>query len=262
MNPAGPAPATAHARHADPPPAARVRAEARSTHGAATAVETVVLMLADVAPESRLWGHARFVFGRYALPGVPGMRFARVLGSGHDGGFGLRPSLSRQGLLCAFADDATASRFIASQYVEDYRRRSRELLTARLHAYSCRGSWGGRALGLAASVPSDGPVAALTRASIRPSRAAAFWRKAPPTEASLAEAPGCLLAVGLGEAPLLRQATFSIWESATSMDAYARTGAHLDAIRASHAGSYFSESMFVRFVPSELRGTWKGRTHG
>ena len=78
---------------------------------------------------------------------------------------------------------------------------------------------------------------------------------------SRAEAQGGLLAVGLGEAPLLRQATFTVWDSIASMDGYARTGAHMDAIRASREGSYFSESMFVRFVPEDLRGTWKGRTY-
>ena len=69
----------------------------------------------------------------------------------------------------------------------------------------------------------------------------------------------CLLAMGLGEAPLLRQATFSLWDSAAAMDAYARTGAHLDAIRAAWKHQFFSESMFVRFVPLQLQGQWKGR---
>jgi hypothetical protein len=165
-------------------------------------------------------------------------------------------------LLGAFRDAESAQAFVASRYVDGFRQRSREFLVATLRAYSCRGSWGGRRLAIAAGVPADGPVAALTRASIRPGRAMAFWRKAPPAEVSLAAAAGCRLAVGLGEAPLLRQATFSVWESVAAMDAYARTGAHLDAIRASHAGNYFSESMFVRFAPVAIDGTWKGRTHG
>jgi hypothetical protein len=262
MNLAGPAPATAQARHADQPHAAQVRPDARPGSAAATASESVVVVLADIAPASRLWGYTRFLFGRFSLPRVPGLNFARVLGSGHEGGFGLKPSLSRQGMLCAFTDDAAANRFIESPYVDAFRRHSRECLTAQLKAYSCRGSWGGRKLALSTGVPADGPVAALTRASIRPGRAAEFWRKAPPAEVSLGSAEGCLLAVGLGEAPLLRQATFSVWDSVASMDAYARTGAHLEAIRASHAGGYFSESMFVRFMPVELSGTWKGRSYG
>jgi spheroidene monooxygenase len=102
----------------------------------------------------------------------------------------------------------------------------------------------------------------LTRASIHPLRALAFWRKAPPAEASLAQAPGCLLAAGLGEAPVLRQATFSIWDSVAAMDAYARSGAHLAAIQAAHREGYFSESMFVRFVPLAMQGRWKGVVYG
>lgn len=85
---------------------------------------------------------------------------------------------------------------------------------------------------------------------------------AAPAERSLEQAPGCLLAAGVGEAPLLRQATFSVWDSLASMDAYARHGAHLQAIQAAHRERYFTESMFVRFVPSGMRGTWKGRCHG
>ena len=104
-----------------------------------------------------------------------------------------------------------------------------------------------------------GPVAALTRAAIKPARMRAFWRHSPPAEASLADASGCRLAVGLGEAPLLRQATFSLWDSAQAMDAYARQGAHQQAIRASWAGGYFSEWMFVRFRVVAASGIWQGR---
>jgi hypothetical protein len=78
----------------------------------------------------------------------------------------------------------------------------------------------------------------------------------------LEAAEGCRLAVGLGEAPLLRQATFSIWDSVEAMNAYARQGAHQAAIEASMRGAYFSESMFVRFVPSQLQGRWMGRALG
>jgi spheroidene monooxygenase len=85
---------------------------------------------------------------------------------------------------------------------------------------------------------------------------------APPAQVSLEGAPGCRFAVGLGEAPLLRQATFSLWDSVAAMDAYARSGAHLAAIRAAHKERYFSESMFVRFVPLALQGSWRGQPLG
>jgi hypothetical protein len=44
------------------------------------------------------------------------------------------------------------------------------------------------------------------------------------------------------------------------MDAYARTGSHLEAIKAAGAGRYFSEDMFVRFRPLAAFGTWRGKT--
>ncbi len=222
-----------------------------------------VLVLVDIAPGSRAWGYSRFVIGRYALYPVPGLRFFKVLGSGHESGFGLRPSLSRQGLFCVFDDEDAADSFLTTSPVAaDYRAHAREFFAVKLHAFSCRGSWAGLSLPVNASPPVRGPIAALTRASIRLQKARAFWQQAPLTQRSLEGAPGCLFSVGVGEAPLLRQATFTMWESVADMDAYARSGAHLVAIKAAQQHGYFSESMFVRFVPAGARGSWMGRSYG
>jgi spheroidene monooxygenase len=222
-----------------------------------------VLLLVDYPLWARPWGWMRLVLQRWPLRHERGLRFSKVLGSGHEGGFGLRPSGSRQGLFLVFDDEAAAREFVErSPVLARYRAHARECCVALLRAISCKGSWSGVAMTPEAVPQRAGPLAALTRASIRPGKLAAFWRLSPPSEASLAAAPGCLLAVGLGEAPLLRQCTFSLWDSVAAMDAYARSGAHLQAIRSAYAGDFFTESMFVRFELLELRGTWKGRTHG
>jgi hypothetical protein len=219
------------------------------------------MLLLDIAPSSRLWGWSRYVIGRFAVARVPGLRFFKILGSGHENGFGLRPSASRQALFCVFDDDAAADAFLDTSPVSaGYRAHAREYFAVKLRAFSSRGSWAGVGLPVSADPPAAGPIATLTRASIRPAVAWAFWRMAAPAERALAQAQGCLLAAGVGEAPLLRQATFSLWDSVQSMDAYARQGAHLEAIKAAHQHRYFTESMFVRFVPSGLRGVWKGRS--
>ena len=221
----------------------------------------VVVLLAELKPLAIPWGWWRVARGQQPLKHQPGLVFAKALGSGHEGGFGLRPSASRQGLFAVFDGEEQADAFIErSSHVQAYRRRSRECCLMKLRATSSRGSWSGHQIGVTAQVPERGPVASLTRASIRPRRAAAFWRQSPPSEASLERAAGCSLAVGLGEAPVLRQATLSLWESQSAMDAYARSGAHLAAIRAAYDGKYFSESMFVRFAPVWLHGQWKGRS--
>ncbi|WP_416462729.1 spheroidene monooxygenase [Rubrivivax gelatinosus] len=223
--------------------------------------DVLVLLLVDVAPAARFWGYGRFIAGTVPALAEPGARFAKQLGTGYEGGFGLRPSATRQGLFVLFEDEAAADAFIDhSELVRSYQRNARELCIVKARPYSARGSWDGHQLRVGSPAPAGGPVAALTRASIRLSQAHRFWPNAGPSQDSLERAQGCRLAVGLGEAPFLRQATFSVWDSVAAMDAYARTGAHQRAIQASR--EFFSESMFVRFVPLAINGVWKGRRYG
>lgn len=262
---------------------------------ASSRIAAVVLI--DVVPRARLWGLSRIVRGRAGIGSPAGLRFAKVLGSGANGGFVLQPSTTHHGLFLVFDDDASAEAFIArSAVMAAYRERARELFSVKLRPLSSRGRWSGVApfdiartslgqidAGAIDTRPSDRgaapsrtpwgetvastrpcsdrepPIAALTRASIRLAAAPAFWRRAPAAQADLEQAPGCLVAAGLGEAPLLRQATFSIWDNTAAMDAYARSGAHLDAIKAAREERYFTEDLFARFVPYHARGTWKGR---
>lgn len=228
----------------------------------AAALPTVaLLLLTRLSARAVPWGLSRLVLGTRSLGAVPGLRFARVLGSGRGGGFGLAPGFDHQGLICFFDDEDSAHAFVvAAPVVRAYRDHARESLVALLRATSCRGRWGGASLAVTAAAQADRPMAALTRASIRLRHAAAFWQHAPATHDGIARAAGCRLAVGLGEAPLLRQATFSLWDNAQAMDAYARSGAHLAAIKGAHEQGWFSESMFVRFAPISIEGRWHGQT--
>lgn len=221
----------------------------------------VVVLLSKLRPAHRAWGWQRIAFGRWWPADTPGLRFMKTLGSGKEGGFGLMPSLSHQGMFCVFDNEVQASDFInTSVLVARYRERSEELFIATLRPASTRGSWDGMTLAAGESLPANAMLATLTRASIRPLAAPQFWRHAPAAQDSLADAPGCLLAIGLGEAPVFRQATFSLWKNTAAMDAYARTGAHRDAISAAWKHQFFSESMFVRFEPLSLQGRWKGQS--
>ena len=244
-------------RGSDPTPAPHLSA------GTQTAGSVVVVVLVDFKAASTFWGWSRLVMQRWPLRAIAGLKFSKVLGSGYDGGFGLRPSRTRQGLFLGFDSEAAARNFIAtSPTLAAYRSHARELCTVLLRVCSCRGCWSGASLEVTAELPSDGPVVSLTRASIRPFRARQFWRMQPASEVSLHAAPGVLMATGVGEAPLLRQATFTLWQNVAAMNAYARSGAHQEAIQAAYGGGYFSESMFARFVPLEIAGTWQGRHYG
>ena len=86
-----------------------------------------VLVLADIAPVHRLWGWSRIVKGPLKLRSLNQLRFSKVLGSGFDGGFGLRPSASRQGLFAVFSSLRAADEFVAdSDVMHGYREHSSE----------------------------------------------------------------------------------------------------------------------------------------
>ncbi len=226
---------------------------------------TVLVALVDLRQEHRLWGWLRIAQGSSSLGSAAGLRFAKVMGSGHGGGFGLRPSASHQGLVCVFDSRAQAQAFVDGPVFAQYRERARELCVGLFGIQSSRGAWDGvswtaQAAEMDGDMPPGGLVAAITRASILPTKAPAFWRMAPAAQAQLPQAEGCLVSMGLGEAPLLRQCTFSIWRDTAAMDAYARSGAHSKAIAATYRNGFFSESMFVRMRVLFFEGVWNGKT--
>lgn len=237
----------------------------------------VVVLLVDMAKPYRSWGWMRLVAGPSAYSDIPGLLGAKVMGSGHDGGFTLRPSATHQGLVCRFAHADAAMDFLHGDQVQAFRARARECWAGLLAVTSARGHWDQQPWGLTTDqnrvlsdrwlkdLPSEDaspPMAVLTRASIQPAKATAFWRHAPATQASLDAAQGCLLAMGLGEAPLVRQCTLSLWQDEPSMLAYAQQGAHQQASAAAWRQKFFSESLFVRMRVLRMAGVWKARPFG
>lgn len=225
----------------------------------------IVMLLVDYATQHRAWGWLRLAQGSAFLKGTPGLLFAKVMGSGQNGGFSLRPSSSHQGLVCMFESQHQAEEFIQGPQVQAYRERSRESWIGLLDITSVRGAWDRQSWGVTPptcvhqTVQDNAPIAALTRASIRPAKAMAFWRRAPASQSSLNQAPGCLIAMGLGEAPLIRQCTFSVWQDTSSMLHFAHQGAHHQAIQAAYKQDFFSESMFVRMRVLSMHGDWQGQ---
>lgn len=230
----------------------------------------VLVVMVDFSKHGQLWGWLRMIQGTSALQGVKGLLFSKVMGSGHEGGFVLRPSPSHQGLICIFDCVASVKTFLQGELVNTYRANAREFVWGMYSIASARGLWDGITWGVTEVEALDGaypiaepdnaaPIAILTRASIKPAHAVAFWRFAPATQKDLPTAKGCILAMGMGEAPLVRQCTFSVWRSLDDVDSFARHGAHQKAIETSYRKAFFSESMFVRMRPLEIHGRWKER---
>jgi spheroidene monooxygenase len=228
----------------------------------------VLVVLVEYLAQHKGWGWLRLVHGPAGLQQVPGLVFAKVMGSGHQGGFSIRPSATHQGLIAVFDTVASGQAFLQGPQILAYKERARQLWSGLMCVDSARGAWDGRSWGPtpAASLgefehsldnTGQGPLAVITRASIRPAKAMNFWRHAPASQADLETAPGCSLAIGLGEAPLLRQCTFSLWQNTPSMLAYAHGGAHQAALEAAYRHNFFAESLFVRMRLLQQQGLWQ-----
>jgi hypothetical protein len=197
-----------------------------------------------------------------ALTNVSGLRFWKLLGSGHGRGFSLQPNWGRYGLLAVWETQADADAFFANApLMAHYRRHATEIWTIRLLPVQAHGAWAGINPFLPLSPqPIVGPVAVLTRAAISWPQLINFWRAVPATSRAIEQADGLLASIGIGEAPFIRQATFSLWRSVADVQKFAyRTNVHRAAIQRTRAEKWYREELFARFVPITSEGSWQGR---
>ena len=222
----------------------------------------VTLHLWRVAPRSVPAAVLRMAVDRSRIRRTPGLRFAKLLGTGDGRTFTARDAdPTRWGLLAAWAQPQAAGEFEHSAVVGAWRALARESWRVELRPVAARGSWSGREpFGAPEPAPTPGPVAAVTRARLTPSRALRFWSAVPPVSADLQRAPGLLAAVGIGEAPLGLQGTFSLWRSADDLRAFAwRGAAHRDVVARTATEGWYAEELFARFAVLRASGTLDGR---
>lgn len=210
---------------------------------------------------ARFWAFSQMALARKALSRTTGIGFHKMFGTGTGEGFTLRPNTGLWALMATWPDlDTARAQVNGSSVFLNYRRKSCEDFTLFLEAYSSRGAWdGGTPFKIIEQNHTPQPIAVLTRATIKPHRARAFWKHAPKVSDRIGRNKDVIFKAGMGEMPGLQQVTFSVWPDMQSMSRFAyRSTAHSSAIRGVRDGDFFKEELYARFRVLGTEGTWDG----
>lgn len=186
-----------------------------------------------------------------------GISFSKLLGTGTGRTF--TPSdadLTRWGMVVVIDEERIAA-FDQSSIIANWRKRSTSEFRTVLSPVSSHGLWAKQNpfdFTAPLSRP-DAQIAAITRARIKWNKNFVFWKSVPPVVMDLHSNPGLIAAIGIGEAPIGLQGTFSLWNSASALRDFAYKGqAHQVAIKQTETIGWYSEELFARFEVLELRG--------
>jgi heme-degrading monooxygenase HmoA len=199
--------------------------------------------------------------------------FWKLLGCGKNGSFDKHPDWQQWGILTVRNPGSGIEGFTSQTGYKELRTLYGNFIAGWLRFFKCEiwtiylepleghGLWNKKkAFGELHQKPVyDGPIAVLTRATIRLSKLRFFWKHVEGITQQMPGARGFISSIGIGEMPLLRQATFSIWQSREDMKNFAyNLKAHKEVIAKTRAGKWYSEELFVRFKILRSSGSIKG----
>lgn len=208
---------------------------------------------------TRLWAFSQMGLARGPMARTPDIGFWKLCGSGVGEGFTPRPNWSVYAILATWPNlNIARARTQNAPVWLRYKRKAAEAHTVFLSPSSTRGQWSGVEPFQADTEPKPGPLAALTRATIKPMKAPRFWGREPDISKAIGADPNVVFKIGIGELPLLHQVTFSVWPDAQTMAKFARQGPHAEAIKAVRDEGWFREELYARFHVLDAAGTWNG----
>lgn len=179
--------------------------------------------------------------------------FFKIMGSGGKTGFSIMPNWGLYAVLKGFETISDAKTFIEKDKIfNSFKLKSFENQTFVLIPNSSHGLWDGSNPFSGNNEKTNGKIAVITRGRIKLSKLWQFWRFVPPASENIENQDGLLFSIGIGELPLVQQATFSVWESTEKMMEYAyKSKQHTEVIRKTRELGWYSEELFARFTVLE-----------
>jgi heme-degrading monooxygenase HmoA len=191
-----------------------------------------------------------------SLKNIEGLTFFKPLGTGSGNGFSIKPDFSTYGFVLVFSSEEKAAQFLQSSTFKKYQKNAEKYATVFMKTIKSHGEWS-KQNPFKSEVEFDKskPLAVITRATIKPKLAHKFWKYVPSVSKSMNNYDSLVFSKGIGEFPLLMQATFSLWESAEAMMDYAyKNPKHAEMVKKTRELGWYSEELFARFQPYKIEG--------
>lgn len=194
-----------------------------------------------------LFAFLQMAIGRRTARRLPGVSFAKLMGTGTGKTFTPSDADLKQWAVLFVASDLAV--IDESPFISRWKKRSTKVERYLLNPVSSHGEWSKRKpFEISAEPRTGGPVVAITRARLKTSQAIRFWKSIPPVVEDLHKAPGLIFSIGIGEAPIGLQGTFSLWQSESALRDFAyKNSPHRVAIENTKKFNWYSEELFARF---------------
>jgi spheroidene monooxygenase len=222
---------------------------------------TTITLIKYKGVYNKFWALQMMQNAKPYLKNVEGLSFYKLLGSGQDG-FKPQPDWSVYALLQVWDNKKQAEKFIGnSALIKKYKQHSFSLCHIYMNSIAAHGLWSGQTPFIPNSNKSNsnGPVAIITRASIKTKELRRFWKYVPQTQKAIENAEGLIYTKGFGEFPIWEMATFSVWKNMEFAKNYAyKNKEHRKAITMTRKYDWYKEELFSRFQVYRVEGEWDG----
>lgn len=202
--------------------------------------------------KNKFWAFKQMGIAPLSFHKIPGLLFAKLMGTGAGSGFSLFPDFSTYAFLGVWENPNAASVFFEdSAFMKNYKKNTIKIRTFFLKPIQSHGRWDGInpfESKLKSKEISKGKIAIITRATLRWQRLLSFWAAVPRASRAIEQAVGVHYYKGIGEWPFIQQATISIWDNMNAVQNFAyKQKAHADIVKDTRKKKWYKEDLFSRF---------------
>ena len=206
---------------------------------------------------NKFWAFKQMVEAKKYFSNNDKVSFYKMLGTGGKGGF-IYPDLSVYSLLCVWKKSEFLNEFIeSSNHAKEIKKKSKKRIDYIMEPIFSNGLWDNInpfKVNENRESKKENKIGVITRGKIKLSKQIDFWLNVSSASDAIKNADGVEFYKGIGELPLLSQATFSVWKNHKSISDFAyKNRAHSEIIKKTKERKWYSEDLFARFEITEIK---------